>query len=716
MGRMQQLLLFLALTLLGCNYSVPTEEPETPVEPDPKPVTLVYKNGVLTTHPRLFITSADIAALKETAQGDGQATYLAIKRRVDESVAKGINFTNNTAVTPSTANSAIGYRAMEAALVWLVSGEEAYLGYTKEMLRKLIRYYQIRVTNSLSTDWYVYPQVGTLCAYDWIYSDLTDAERRELSAPLYEVMYKIAWHGDGVREKYPNENADSGYNTGCYGSNALPWYLSLAFYGDGVDDAQCKQMFSSASDFYRKMATYREQMAGENGGGASPTLGYSFGYYPIADFFYYYTTLSATGKDISEDLGYVRKYLDYLDWARCAGNKQYGFGDDSHRDMGLGSFLPLHISQIAHIYGTRDPDLMNKAARISSDFGSYSGDFVFLNLLTPVKIPSSYDNSSDEASLHARYFDTMGQVYLRSGTGTSDTYCLFVSGGKSTQHKHYDNNHFCIYRNGFRALDTGTRPEPGIHLSHYYARTVAHNCVTIRRQGESFPAYWGSPASGEGNPAVPNDGGQYERLASELKELRQTGDYVYLASDATKAYRSNKASLVMREMVFCMPDVFVIFDRVTSTNASYPKTWLYHLASEPVINGNEFSETSQGGKSICRTLLPKDAQLTKIGGPGKQFWSDGKNWPLPAGYSTPSETWPLVGQWRIEVAPGTAATEDYFLHIIQVGSSGLASLPETELIDTSSEKGVIFSYGGKTWRVTFDVTAASHYGCKVDID
>ena len=231
--------------------------------------------------------------------------------------------------------------------------------------------------------------------------------------------------------------------------------------------------------------------------------------------------------------------------------------------------------------------------------------------------------------------------------------------------------------------------------------------------GETFPKYWGSAAPGETVLPVPNDGGQNQLLASELKVLNETDEYVYLASDATGAYNPAKASLVMREFVWCQPDVFVVFDRVNSTDASYPKTWLYHTAAEPVINGMEFSETSQGGKSICRTLLPADAIYEKIGGPGKQFWSDGRNWPLPAdkGANVPDEDWPYLGQWRMEVKPGTAAKSDVFMHIIQVGDESLSALPATMTFNTASEAGVEFDYNGKSWRIAFDKTRT--YGCVI---
>ena len=106
--------------------------------------------------------------------------------------------------------------------------------------------------------------------------------------------------------------------------------------------------------------------------------------------------------------------------------------------------------------------------------------------------------------------------------------------------------------------------------------------------------------------------------------------------------------------------------------------------------------------------------IEKIGGPGKQFWSDGLNWPLPP--SSNLTDWPTVGQWRIEVKPGSAARTDYMMHMIQVGNTSLTSLPQTETFENASEIGVSFEYEGKKYRISFNKNAADNYGCNITIN
>ena len=673
---------------------------------------------VRSEHPRLFITSEDIPVMKACAQGSAAKIYNATKTRVDELMSSEITFPDPLAKTgESNKNHEVGFRAADAATVWLVTGDRAYLEHTKTILEKLIDYYELRVENNLNIAWYVYSQISALCAYDWIYNDLTAEERARIGNALYSVMHEIAWHGNGIRPARYRENK-SEPTTGCYGVSVLPWYLALTFYGDGVNDQRCAEMFAQGYDFHKSMIAYRRAMAGEKGGGATACVGYSFGYYPLADFNFIRTYKAATGIDLSDEMDYVLKYLDYLDWVRLPGNKDFGFGDASHSNCLLPHVdINYHISEIADIYGDRYSHVLPLASRMLKQFPvKRSPDkFPFIRLLHDKEIAIG-GGAGIVDDVRSMYYETMGQVYMRSGIDDDDTYAMFVSGGVTTNHKHYDNNNFVIYKYGYRALDTGSRPEPGQHLSHYYSRTVAHNCVTIRMPGEVMPNYWGEPAPDEEVLPVPNDGGQNNLLASEIKHMVETEDYVYLASDATGSYNSLKAALVVREFIYFLPDVFVIFDRLVSKDASYPKTWLYHTADEPIINGMEFSETSQGGMSVCRTLYPSDAVIEKIGGPGKQFWSDGRNWPFPADKAStiPDDTWPMVGQWRIEIKPGAEREKDYFMNIIKVGAEGTVLLPQTNVFEDETHIGVEFTYEGKNFSLSFDTT--KDYGCNIEVN
>ena len=697
----------LSATIMTVSCRNPVDVPD-----DKGTVCPVY--SVRVGHPRLFVTKEDIPNIKSAAKTSARNTYWQTKEDVDNLLHGSISFPNPTAEN-GTENGWVISKVSQVAMLYLITGKKEYLDYTKKFLQKIIEYYRIRIDNNLNADWYVFPQISTLCAYDWIYDALTQDEREKIGKPLYQVMMDIAWHGEGLRPQRIRENT-GGYNTGFYGTDALPWYIAITFYNDGIDDARCEKMFQKGLQLNMKMTQFRSELIGKNGGGSTGCVGYALGAYPVADFNFIRSYRAATGIDMSQKLDYVLGYLNFIDWNRLPGNREFGFGDSYHYDCLLPEKeINYHLREIATLYGS-SPNVQRLLGLFNKK--NYTERLPFMPFLQ--KYPQGTPGASSSGK-GAMYFDGTGEVIMRSGTGADDTYALFVSGGRTSYHKHFDNNHFTIYKKGYRALDTGTRPEPGWHLSHYYARTVAHNCVTIRMPDERMPGYWGGGASTENKfEPIPNDGGQSSTLGSVLKEMRTTDDYVYLASDATKSYNSKKASLVVREFIYFYPDLFVVFDRVTATDKNYPKTWLIHTINEPVMKGDrEFSETSDGGKMICRTLYPANAMLTKIGGSGKDFWSDGRNWPLPKltpqeyGYNMnlPPANHPQLGHWRMEVSPQTASKEDLFMHIIQVGDKNLSDLPDTETFETATQIGVKFTYLGKDHTLTFDKTKA--YGCRI---
>ena len=105
-------------------------------------------------------------------------------------------------------------------------------------------------------------------------------------------------------------------------------------------------------------------------------------------------------------------------------------------------------------------------------------------------------------------------------------------------------------------------------------------------------------------------------------------------------------------------------------------------------------------------MYPKDAVLTKTGGPGKEFWASGKNWALaPEVAAMMKERYNggLLGNWRMEISPGSARKKDVFLHFIQAGDTTLEAMDRAELIEEDGIVGVRFSAGDKTALVTFAV-------------
>ena len=76
---------------------------------------------------------------------------------------------------------------------------------------------------------------------------------------------------------------------------------------------------------------HRAAAAGEDGGSASATLGYWLGAYPWAEFNFFHTFRSATGRDLSRDWPYVGLLPAYIFWNWLPGMREFGAGDAMHR-------------------------------------------------------------------------------------------------------------------------------------------------------------------------------------------------------------------------------------------------------------------------------------------------------------------------------------------------------------------------------------------------
>jgi len=200
-------------------------------------------------------------------------------------------------------------------------------------------------------------------------------------------------------------------------------------------------------------------------------------------------------------------------------------------------------------------------------------------------------------------------------------------------------------------------------------------------------------------------------MGSEVKAFETNRLFTYVAGDASSCYRSDKCRLVTRQLVFLMPNHFVIFDRVVSTKPEYRKDWLIHPGSEPVFDGATFRSEHLDGRMFCRTLVPTNPQIRIVGGPGNEFRTGDVNWDIYRGEPgsenalTP-ENLRMMGQWRVEVSPPEAETTNVFLHVIEVGDKSLDRMVDTERVLAGDRVGVRLTANGRTYEATFATSGA----------
>ena len=359
-----------------------------------------------------------------------------------------------------------------------------------------------------------------------------------------------------------------------------------------------------------------------------------------------------------------------------------------------------------------------------------------------------------------------GWMIARTGWGKNSVVAeMKVNEQFYGNHQHMDGGAFQIYYKGPLAIDSGSYQGSSggynsPHNKNYFKRTIAHNSLLVYDPSEKF-ACW-NYGGGDKTEFATNDGGQrmpgdrwdtcrsFENLLSEAYTVGKTlahgygpdahaPEYSYLKGDITKAYTS-KVEDVRRSFVFLnlepkgnadlnpegaatdIPAVMIVYDHVVSADPSFKKYWLLHSIEEPQTGTQEFTvmRTKDGdtGKLHCSVLLP-EADVTKVGGPGKEFWVFGKNYPNAA--TTRPDPCNERGEWRVEVTPKTAVAEDCFLNVIQVMDNTVTPLP-VQKIDGEKVVGaavggrtVIFSRDGKALSEEFSFKLPKAAGKKVKV-
>ncbi|MBI3946416.1 MAG: tetratricopeptide repeat protein [Armatimonadetes bacterium] len=657
-------------------------------------------------HPRLFFNTDTWPAVKERALTVEKALLDGMRTRVDRTSAEEI-VTGNW-----------GMAAMEAAFVYRITGDAAVLEKVRRMLRATADYYLQRTESRANSD----PRIGWLAALDWVWNSLPPAERENLASDMLNYLHSM----------YVEDRAQGNLNRiPHYYKREVYWYGGLGLLGAQMDNYDWLRAFTvMAAGYGHSRDAIEERLATAMDDGAwQVNLGYSVAALPNSHTWnFMYTWQSALGREIPRGWANIGVHPDYalrqiVDMGRpqhrvfpvtWADHRIHHFGYSRTQSMIRADLLYDHLAQFIHFFGESHPEEAAVAnhlrRRIGEEVGTSSGQYpVFRFLMT--NLEKAPPPALPPGLPLARHFEGVGQVLMSSGFGPEETCALFIIGGGrssrvyTTTSNQLDATHFTLYKKGFLALDSGAQNDP-VHDANYYYQTVAHNAVLIRMPGETFSE------AGIGQ-VVSNSGGQNRRhnharaLAFETNRL-----YAYAATDATETYHEDKCARMVRQLLYLAPDHFVVFDRVAAKKAEYPKTWLLHTANEPLVAGREFRADQGAGRIFCRTLYPLDGVLEKIGGPGREFWADGRDWPLPEDYrywtyigmEKGGEVPEHLGRWRVEVKPAAAREEDYFLHLIQVSDRGVEKMVESRVSDKGNQIELAFTANGRGYTIGLNKT------------
>ena len=685
-------------------------------------------------HPRIFFnadTWKEIAARTNgpTAQAK-EALLKAVDALPDNPVASNtgpLEYTHPD--VPAPAVKEFGKESAMCALAWRLTGDKKYLEKTKKMLRASVDAYTEATNNLHPVNWYSHSRINAICAYDWIYEALTKDERRSFIVPLVTHVEMVQPETGLTMPR----NSGGSKETGFYGMRNMLWYSGLAAYGDGFCDALAARHLKRGYELLSEMMEYRNTTPGDDGGISSATPGYSLINYPYAHFNFMFSMLSATGENIAWKYPNMRLLPNWIWWvwirdADIPDHIRYdGWGDANHNNNYIGSsMLWGHLNEYLHFFKDLDPECAKMTAALrhfakQKDFSSFVYPILPFIVETDYEEDPKYVDLLENCPLKARHFEGLGVFHMRSAWKPDGTYCTFTAGSRFEQHKHFDENNFTIYKYDHLALDSGCRAaQTDYNLAHYYSQSVAHNVVLIHKPDEPLPSHWGIKL--KDNPqAMLNDGGMVKLVGAEVKAFETGKDFTYIASDATPCY-GDKCTEAVRQFVFVYPDYFIVYDRVGAADASYGKEWLLHTKEQPKKVRKGLVRVDSGeGRLFCQTLLPQNAKQEFIGGPGKEFWSNGMNFPLEENvwkrYLDGAEKdgrGPYTGAWRVSVQPQKESKEDRFLNVLTATDAKDATPVNAKYVKDGSRDGVTLTFDGR--KMTFWFNREGEIGGEVEID
>ena len=658
----------------------------------------IHKKMMLPDHPRIILTPRRVRDVTERIARNPE-----LKKIYDVYIGYMKRHSQEDWVRNNTNTWTAGWHMVSLGMAWNFSKDPVFLEEARKQLDRIESPWAKNLSH------FENPQLlsGAGILIDHVWSGLSEAERRRYAIALLFLA-------DKQQERWRFSDVSNQIYTNS-GKNLI---TGLALAGAGVQPEKEAFYLRQAEDMIRNHLIPGSNFWSSDDGGWGE--GHDYCSFTQVDWaFEAHAWASASGEDLFQKANFFKFLSQWRTYEKRYNGLESKFCDSRHGNTSL-PFPEFVASR------WRDRIAQKQARQAIATAMSKPGDVSLTHLWQAVlwfdpDLPAATDEGYPESMPLGRHFGGVGQVVARSGWGPEDVVAVFKSGNAYTPGTHYhaDENSFVIDRGGSLAIDSGAYDGAIPHYGAYFTRSVAHNTVTVTKPGERFrgPGNDGGQIGGtwmqlEGQQYDSSQYGMHLRPPLQLDGVvafETNARYTYAAGDATRAYSADKLSRFTRQFVHLQPDIILVFDRITSSDPGYEKRWLLHSIDEPELRGTTAVVSHLKGKLFSQTLLPADARVTKLGGPGKEFFSDGQNYPLKDTHGD-KET----GSWRIEVFPGGPRKDDAFLHYMYVTDATATSAPKATLSDSADRCVVQVTSGARSFVVTFNKTGVLGGHVRID--
>ena len=552
--------------------------------------------------------------------------------------------------------------------------------------------------------------------YDWLYDHpaFTDEMKKDRVAYLEKRAEANIWYLESVKE--------NPFYSRFPGALAGLTVIALSIHGDSP---KADRYLKFAYDCLReKMGTIRQAEDGSTGGSS---YGYHHAFTDLANLVACWR--SATNWDaarwIKEHQGnWLERQMLFQMWMTYPSGAFVKDGDGWGRDTIDNKQYRMSTDAVTSMYrngfGRTAADMIHQRWGIQDYHSEYIWEFFVFNDPEIGPRPLSELGRAEVFSP-----ELLGMVCWRSGWEPDATMVHFRAGEGVDTHCTWDQGKFIIYKQRPLAIKSGDYI--GFNTPHhrYYSSPWSANCLLFTWKKEAQGKYQRGgrrylpdPALGfpffkysHANPHWPKGlfcFQDWKKLRSKstywagderLQRLYATAEPMgrLLESDANERWARVRADLSHtrrrkdgslwklwdweRQLVFLGYKYLIVLDRVRPS-MDFEHRWTLHTTHEPRIEDDLLVVDNGPARLFCRTLLPTDASLTKIGGTGHECDLNGENrlppdWKAVEPENLGEDT--QMGAWRTDVTPPDASGECLYLHVLFAADTGTETMPTCTL-------------------------------------
>ncbi len=575
------------------------------------------------THPRLLLNAQDLPRAQKTITQELKEVWDAflasgVQPWMDAPVkAEPLPYPGNERVLSLWRRMYVDcqeafYAIRHCAVVWRLTGERAYRDTAKRWLNAVAQWDVNGTTSRTYNDEAAFRATAALAwGYDWLYEDLSDAERTAAHDALLARGREL-FHYLRDQSQIHIKLLDS------HGVRALSMTLvpaALALYGE---EPEAQDWLNYTLEYFFALYT---PWGGEDGGWAEGPgywqTGVSFAAEALS------LIKKATGIDIFKR-PFLRNTGNFILNTNCLDTRFMGFGDMSN----LGEFPSPKAGYTMRLLSavTDNPNAPYYAwyfqqarqrrkgtEKEHNNYGWWNFDFdeLFFSLLYADTAAPAVPGSG----LQVTHFRDIGWVTVHKDMADEAkhiAFCFKASPYGSVSHSHGDQNAFVLHAFGEPlAIQSGYYIGfwTSMHLN-WRRNTVSKNAVTIGGVGQFAHLRKLTKAEEEMNGPASS---QFEKLLAangRIEACQQSEGRVYIRGNATAAFAATVEHLLSnkRHVIFVDESFFVIVDEIA---LSKPDVIDYRLHTVTPFALGQREASVQGEKAGMRVLFAQDVTLSQ---------------------------------------------------------------------------------------------------------